>query len=146
MADYCSLTDIENRLTANGIVFVADRDITGSASETELTKYIDPSIVYATNLIEGFLVRKYPFGAGVGNAWLKDRAIDIAAAQCVEVGGQALPEPMKAAREFSLGLLKDVQAGQMDVPGLPLPAPMNARYVTKTVQVLNPEGGRGWPY
>lgn len=140
MPDYCSRTDIENRLTANGVLYVADRDGTGTASESELSKYIDPSISYATNLIEGYLSKTYTYSAGVGNAWLKDRAIDIAAAKCVEVGGQVLPPAMLEARDFSIALLRDVANGTIVVPGLPLPTPMNAPWPSQTVKVLNPRG------
>lgn len=139
VADYCTRTDIENRLTANGILYVADRDGGGTASETELGKYIDPSLSYATNLIDGFLDGTYVFQAGIGNGWLKDRAIDIAAAKCVEVGGQTLPDAMKEARDFSLSLLMKVMTGAMRVPGLSIPAPINAPWPRRTPVVINPK-------
>lgn len=138
MPEYCSQTDITNRLTAAGVLYVADRDLSGTASGSELSAYIDPSIAYAGNLIDGYLSNTYTFRGGVGNAWLKDRAIDIAAAKCIEVGGGQIPPAMMAARDLSIELLKQVMSGAIRVPGLTELTPINAAWASRTPKVLNP--------
>lgn len=139
MSEYCERSDIENRLTATGLLYVADRDLSGTASETELSKHIDPSIVYAGNLIDGYLATNYDYRTGIGNPWLKDRAIDLAAAKCVEVGGQNLPQAMKDARDYTISLLEKVQGGNMLVPNLAQPSPANTPWPSRTVKILNPK-------
>lgn len=140
MAEYCTFTDVENRLTAQGILYVADRDNSGSASGTEETKYITPSIQYAGNLIDGYLAKQFggDLPRGDGNQWLRDRAIDIAAAQCVLVGGGKIPEDMAAAMKLSIEMLKQVASGDMRVPGLEYPSPINAKWITRTPAIANP--------
>lgn len=140
MAEYCTFTDVENRLTAQGVLYVADRDNTGTASSEEQTKYITPSIQYAGNLIDGYLAKQ--FGNNLprdgANQWLRDRAIDIASAKATEVGGGQMTPSLKESMQYSISLLVQVADGQLRVPGLAYPTPSNAPWITRTPQVVNP--------
>lgn len=138
MTEYCSRSDVQNRLTPSGIAFVADQDQSGTADESELLAYIDTAISYAGNQIDGYLSKGYVYRSGAGNAWLKDRAIDIAAAKAVEVGGGSVPPAIASARDYSIKLLEMVKDGQMRVPGLAELAPMNSRWISRTPKVRNP--------
>jgi len=141
MAEYCTFTDVENRLTSQGVLYVADRDNTGTASGEEQTKYITPSIQYAGNLIDGYLAKQ--FGMNLprdgANQWLRDRAIDIAAAKAAEVGGGKMTESMKDSMQYSISLLVQVADGGLRVPGLAYPTPANAPWITRTPHVVNPQ-------
>lgn len=147
MAEYCSFTDVENRLTAQGILYVADRDNSGTASGEEQTKYITPSIEYAGNLIDGYLAKQFGMNLprGGGNQWLRDRAVDIAAAKAAEVGGGKVTEAMQASMSLTMTMLRQVADGDIRVPGLAYPAPVNAPWITRTPQISNPpKGGGRW--
>jgi hypothetical protein len=110
---YCSLQDLERRLTAIGVRNVADRNLDGTASNAETAAALVSSIEYAAGLIDAAIAGQVePTAAqGSGNAWLRDRAVDIAAYRAAGLGGRDIPATLIAAFEFSIRELERVRAG-----------------------------------
>ena len=154
MPEYCSTDDLHNRLTQVGLNYVADRDGDGEMSDVEEGDFITPAIQYAGNIIDGYLAGQVEVGAarGSGNAWLRDRAIDIAVYQAAICGGGQATKSIEDLKDFSLSQLQRVTEG-MRIPGYAYPSPVNSAYVNHAPKVANFGGGRGrrrnrshWPH
>lgn len=125
MAEYCSETDVKNRLTERGFKFAVDRDRDGSASAAEKDAYLTTAVRYASNLIDGSVsgFMEPSDARQSGNAWLKDRAVDIAAYRVATHGGSRPPGTLKQDYDDARELLKSVKNGSLRVPELKWPVP-----------------------
>lgn len=130
MAEYCSASDLSNRLTAAGYFSMVDQDRSGDVTQVEVDAFITPAIVYAGNMIDGYLVEQVigTGGRAASNPWLKDRCIDIAVYQCFLTRNGEVPSGVQAAFENTVALLQEVQNGRR-IPQFPYPAPTNAAFV-----------------
>ena len=139
--EYCTNADVENRLTAAGLRFVADRDRDGSVSSPELAAALDAAIAYAGQLIDAALCKQVqPADArSSGNFWLLDRAVDLAACRAAGHGGRDVPLTLVNARDFSLVELSLVAEGRRRVPGLVLTTPLWNSYRAVGPRVVNVE-------
>jgi hypothetical protein len=124
MPEYLEPSDVINRLTEAGVQFVADRNHDGTVSADETASYITTAIVYAGNLIDGALTELLSpaLARGAGNAWLKDRGIDIAAFRAAGQGGDGVPPRLVADFEFTMRELDRIRGGDR-IPGLVYPTP-----------------------
>ncbi len=122
--EYCAETDVQNRLTVNGVSFVGDRNNDGVVDASEWAAYIDTAIIYAGNIIDAALTEFiHPAQArGAANAWLLDRAVDLAAVRAVSQGGRDVPPQLLADCNFALAELERIRQGGR-VPGLVYPVP-----------------------
>ena len=138
MSEYLTLADLTNRLTEAGIRYVADRNRDGVVNPAESASYLDSALQYAGNIIDGYLSgRLNPARARVaGNAWLRDRAVDLAAWRAAGHGGRPVPQSLTEARDLALAQLQRVREGDR-IPGLEESSPANARCVTKTPKIAN---------
>lgn len=138
MAEYCTTTDITNRLTQIGLLNVADRNNDKVVDPTEEAAYVTPAIEYGGNVIDGYLCGQLvPDAArGAANPWLRDRCIDIAVMQLCMIGGRDAPKSVSSARDFTMDLLKRVMDGAR-IPGYPYPGPANARFIHHGPKVAN---------
>lgn len=123
MTEYCSSTDIENRLTANGYLNVADRDYGGTVSAAELAANITSAIEWAGSEIDYALVNHRPAyntdtARSSGNVFLRSRAIDLASWQVVSNGGRDVPDSFQAAYDRAVAMLDAIREDGELVPGL----------------------------
>lgn len=142
--EYISSGDVQNRLTAAGLVYLADENNSGGVSSEELEANITTSVVYAGQIVDGYICDQIvPSTArAAGNVWLCDRALDIAAYRSAGVGGREIPEAFTTAYEQTIKLLEGVKDGNR-VPGYVYPVPQNADRVQRkprTVNIWRPRG------
>lgn len=117
MTEYCSAEDVRKRLTTAGYKFFADLDSTGTVDSTETGDTITPAIVYAGNLIDACVLRggcQIADARGANNAWLKDRAIDIAAYRVSTTGGGGSLDVLEKDNDAAVKMLRETA----QVPGL----------------------------
>lgn len=138
MANYCSQSDLTGRLTDAGVKWVADRNRDGTADSGEKAAYLDSAIEYAGNIVDGYLCHQVPVGTarGQGNAWLRDRTVDIAAWRAAGHGGRNVPDSLIEAKELALDQLQKIKDGDR-IPGFAYPAPINSVAVNHTPKVAN---------
>lgn len=117
MTEYCTAEDVRKRLTDAGYKFFADLDQNATVGTTEVANTITPAIAYAGNKIDAMIIRigcQVEVARGAGNAWLRDRAIDIAAYRVSSTGGGGTIAVLKEDAVSALDDLKSVT----QVPGL----------------------------
>ncbi len=142
---YCSESDIVSRLSYLGLLNCLDVPGDGVLSADDKAEMLVPVIAYASNLVDTYVAQQMPIESarGAQNAWLRDRAIDIAAARVIGTRGRELPENVKGDRDQAITLLEQIRTGQLLIPGFPYPAPANTRYMNRAPKVANPgEVGR----
>lgn len=141
MAEYLTATDLTNRLTDAGIKWVADRNRNGTVSSEETAAYVTTSIAYAGNVVDGYLVHQVDVSVarGQGNAWLRDRAVDIAAWRAAGHGGREVPESLVEAKDLALSELQRVKDGDR-IPGFDYPTPISGPQI-RAPRVVNIMGG-----
>lgn len=138
MPDYCTQTDLTNRLTDAGIKWIADRNRDGNADGTERSAYLDSAIEYAGNLVDGYICRQVQPAAarGQANAWLRDRAVDIAAWRAAGHGGRDVPDSLAESKDLALAELQKIKDGDR-IPGYAYPVPVNSVAINHTPKVAN---------
>jgi len=130
MAEYCTTTDVSNRLKAAGYLNVADDDASGSLSAGELAANVTAAIVWAGGKVDYYVVNRSPAydhnalrnGA---NAWCNQRAIDIAAWRVVTNGGRDCPDSLQSAYDEAIEELKGVKDGDV-IPDAAVDSNFNA--------------------
>jgi len=116
---YCESSDLSKRLTANGLIRVADRDdFDDAVSESELARYIDTAIEQVDSEIDAAIQLKYEISTARGNVWLKHIAVDLASVRAIENGGREAPSGLLEARDRARKQLERVENGELSIPGL----------------------------
>ena len=123
MTEYCTSTQVQNRLTSAGYGNLADRDDDGTVSAAELAAYVTQAIQQAGDDIDYALVNHQPAydtaaARGASNSFLRSRAIDIACWYVATNGGRDAPEAIQAGYDKSKDMLDDIQKHGNIVPGL----------------------------
>lgn len=123
MSEYCSATDIQNRLTANGYLNLGDRDDDGTVDASELAAYITSGIEWAGSEIDYALINHQPpydlaAARASGNVFLRSRAIDLAAWQVATNGGRDVPDSFQSAYDRAVAMLDKIREDGEEVPGL----------------------------
>lgn len=123
MAEYCSATDVTNRVTDAGVEYCADRDGDGQVGADEITAYVTPAIAYAGREIDFAVCDQFPpaTARAQGNGFLKDIAIDLAVERLCSTGTGGIPDSVAAAAERSRALLKQIKMGAR-IPDFVYPA------------------------
>lgn len=123
MPEYCSQTDVTNRITTAGLLYCADRDGDGDADSDEITAHVTPSIQYAGREIDFAVCDHFPTATarGQSNPFLKDIAIDLAVERLCSTGTSGIPDSVAAAAERSRALLKQIKNGAR-IPDFTYPA------------------------
>lgn len=137
MTEYCTPDDVRKRLTTAGFKFAADKDRSGSVSATEQADTITPAIVYAGNLIDACVLKAgclIADGRGSQNAWLRDRAIDIAAYRVSTTGGRGVIQCLKDDSDLAIKWL----GSTAEIPGLQFNYPQNSPRSTRGPSAINP--------
>lgn len=159
LTGYTTRDAVRKRLTDAGWIWTADRNGSGTVSEQEIADAVDTAMEYADNLIDGAVsgILTPAEARALGNAWLRDRATDIAAFRATTHGGRRTPKVIRDDYERALAWLEEVAAGTRTVPGLSGSGPQRFRGGVTAVQVTTDEaraeryyprrGGRScWPY
>ena len=123
---YCSRADVENRLSAAGVAYVADDNLSGTATEPELVSTSDEAIAWAGSAIDAALepwLNVVPISQDDANrnAWLKFRAIDLALEHLAGRRGGNIPESIRSSADRVRMELEQVRRGDLRVPGLTYP-------------------------
>lgn len=139
---YCERTDLRERLSETGLVYVADDDGDDEVSSAELAASLDRAIAAAGTEIDAALTPHVALPLTTIPAWLRQRAIDLAAEHLAERKGGAVPESLMKAAERSRQWLDAVRLGELRVPGLAYPLDTFAHEVRKhgLPRVANPAG------
>ena len=121
--EYCTETDVRNRLTANGYLNLGDRDGDGSVDAGEIAAYITSAIEWAGSEIDYALINHQPpyvlaTARSSGNVFLRSRAVDLAAWQVASHGGRDVPDPFQSAYERAADMLDGIREKGAEVPGL----------------------------
>lgn len=126
--EYCSAGDIQKRLTENGYQFVADRNLSGNVTAAEVASNIDTGISYAGQMIDFAICDRTSTASARAqqNAWLRDRAIDIAAYRAAGLGGDTVPGSLTAAFISAQEALSAVKGGA-NIPDFSWDRPVNGR-------------------
>lgn len=123
MAEYCSASDVQNRLTSAGYINVADRDNDGTVEADEIAAYVTSAIEWAGSEIDYALINHQPaysltVARASGNVFLRSRAIDLAAWQVCTNGGRDVPDSFQAAYDRAIEMLDGIRERGEEVPGL----------------------------
>lgn len=113
---YCTVADVEKRLTRYGVIWAADVDSGDSDLDDQELEYVQDAIEYANNRIDAAVMR---FGLSLRpvNAWLRDRAVDIATFRVATLGGKEPSVTIKEDYALARDELAAVKNGD-PVPGL----------------------------
>lgn len=109
MAEYCNEDDVRKRLTTGGYAFFADLDQSGSVSSSEVADTITSAIQWAGNILDAEVQRmgcRPDVARGASNAWLRDRAIDIAAYRVSTTGGGGELVVFRTAYDDAISLIR----------------------------------------
>lgn len=109
MAEYCSQSDLTNRLTEIGADHVFDRDQSGSGiSEEEVEMYVNPPIERAGTVIDEYigLFTETTVWRANGNKWLLHVCVDLAVVYAIENGGRKPPKSLMARHDLALKRLQ----------------------------------------
>lgn len=115
---YCSLQDVIDRLSATGLIYVADDDGDGTVSGPETTAAIVASILAADAEIDAALVGRTTLPISSPGDWLRHRGIDLAAERLAERKGHGVPISLAEAARRSREWLEEVRTGKRLVPGV----------------------------
>lgn len=118
---YCTRQDLVDRLSGSGLLVTADDDQDGAASGAEGAA-LDRAIESASAEINASLAPRGLIPWATGNAWLRDRAVDLAAERLAERRGGVAPASFTAAAGRSREWLDQVRRGELRVPDLVAPA------------------------
>lgn len=123
MPEYCTETDVRNRLTANGYLNLGDRDGDGIVNASEVSASITSAIEWAGSEIDYALINHQPpydlaAARGSGNVFLRSRAVDFAVWQVATHGGRDVPDAFHAAYQRAVEILDGIRERGDEVPGL----------------------------
>lgn len=120
MPEYCSPTDLQNRLTAEGYDNVVDRNQDGDISGAEVANSVTSSIAWAGGLIDAYLCDRFDIASArsSGNTFLRDRCIDLAACRLATQGGRDAPTAFLQDQQRTLEILRRIRDAGDPVPGL----------------------------
>jgi len=129
---YCAVSDVEGRLSAFGVTWAADVDDANGERDTSEEDHIANAIEYANTIIDEHIIDLlHPANRGSvntftrpsGNAWLRYRAVDIAAYRLMTLGGRTAPESLSRDFAESMERLVKARAGQIRIPHLDMSNP-----------------------
>ncbi len=107
--NYCEIADVQNILSSEGVQLSVD--------DTPPTAYGD-AIARASNRVDFFLFRRYEPSELAKSDLVKDWAAVFAAYYLRTRRGNPIPQGLAALLGDALEDLKQVQAGQNEIPGI----------------------------
>lgn len=139
--EYCTASDVQNRLTAVGYKFVADRDRSGTVSSDELASYITTAIEWAGVQIDRYIMEfvQPDVARGSSNPYLKYLAVDLAAYRACGIGGRGIPDSITEAHDAAMDKLREIEDDNGKIPaflaGYPTRGPQRS---TRRPRAVNP--------
>lgn len=123
MTEYCTATQVSNRLKAAGYAHLADDDADGTVESTEVDSNITPCIEWAGSQIDYALANHEPAynlssARAAGNTFLRTIAVDLAVWAVLTNGGREVPESIQAAYDRDIEMLNAIREDGDIVPGL----------------------------
>jgi hypothetical protein len=123
MPEYCTETDVRNRLTANGYLNLGDRDGDGIVNSGEVSAYVTSAIEWAGAEIDYALINHEPpyelaTARSSGNVFLRSRAVDLATWQVSTHGGRDVPDAFQTSYDRAAEMLDGIRERGDEVPGL----------------------------
>ena len=131
MAEYCTATQVRNRLKVAGYLNVADDDDDGALSATELAASITTGIAWAGGKIDYYAINRSPAYDSATlrsgpNSWCSQRAIDLAAWHACTNGGRDCPDSIQTAYDAAIEELKGVMDDGNVIPDTTINSDFNA--------------------
>lgn len=117
---YCTLADLQNRLSLEGVTHLLDDDGDGALTPTELALATE-CIKDASGTVSYYTWQKYAPNALAGNDWVKRRTVDLGV--YVLCGRRANPIPdsvQQKAEKAEEVLQKILETGKALIPFAPL--------------------------
>ncbi len=108
---YCQQTDVQNRLSADGVNYRID-DVPPSTLGDVLTD--------ASTQIDEHLFFLYDPAQLATSDWVRERCADIAACLLCERRGNPVPPGIQAKYERTMNRLEKIRLGLLAVPNLPI--------------------------
>lgn len=136
---YCTVADVEGRLSVYGVTAFSDVSVADGSRDTDETTLIEVAIEYANGIIDEHIVDLLhspahrgttTFTRPSGNAWLRDRAIDISCYRLATLGGRSVSGILEADYRDALDRLAKARNQQVRIPHLAYSAPTRA-YATE---------------
>lgn len=124
---YCTVADVEARLSVYGTTAFADVSTVDGTRQSGETTLIEVSIEYANGIIDEHIIDLLhgnahrgasTFTRPAGNAWLRDRAVDIACYRLATLGGRAVNAILEADYRDALDRLVKARNQQIRIPHL----------------------------
>lgn len=120
MTEYCTATDVSNRLKAAGYSNVIDEDQDSIVDAAEIAASITPQIENAGSIMDEYFVNRIepyvPATLRAGNTWCKYCCVDIACWYIVANGGRDIPESLQTAYDNRIARLEGIENGNL-IPG-----------------------------
>jgi phage gp36-like protein len=123
---YATVADVEARLTAYGVTLAADvEEYDGTRGSDEL-QMIEVAIEYSNSLIDEYIVdlvhptsrASSTFTRPSGNAWLRDRCVDIACYRLATLGGRTASDVLAGDYASAVDRLAKAREQMIRIPNL----------------------------
>lgn len=125
MPEYCSQSDVINRLSEDGLRYLIDRDQDGLVSEDEKTRFLDVAIERAGLTIDTQIqhLMKPSFARAAANTYLKHICVDLAVGQLARLAGGEPAISVIVSENEAKKKLERIRFRQDIIPGLAYPMP-----------------------
>lgn len=113
MSAYCSLSDVQNVLSEDGVMRRTDDDPEDVLDSGEVTAVIQT----ASSRIDMFLLQRYDTSALNSNDWVKWCCAYLSSCLLSKRRGNPCPESIAAECQQYIDWLKEIRDGVMNLPG-----------------------------
>jgi hypothetical protein len=146
VTEYCTATQVSNRLKAAGYAHLADDDADTTVESGEIDANITPCIEWAGSLIDYALANHEPAytlsaARSAGNTFLRTVAVDLACWAVFTNGGRDVPDSFEKAYERAIEMLDRIREDGEIVPGLSGGVPdvvKDQKYVFEIISEMYP--------
>lgn len=117
---YCTVADVESRLTAFGVDWLVDVVEVDGVRQSSETSLVSQAIDYCNTIIDTYIqgfVRDIASRPS-GNAWLRDRCIDLACVRVYTLGGREAPAVLQVEADKAMDWLHRAQRRDIQIPAL----------------------------
>ncbi len=142
MPEYCSQSDVINRLSEDGLRYLIDRDQDGLVSEDEKTRFLDVAIERAGLTIDTQIqhLMRPNFARAAANDYLKHICVDLAVGQIARLAGGEPAISVIVSENEAKKKLERIRYRTDVIPGLvyPLPGVPTSQMRPSNGMVINP--------
>ena len=115
---YCTVADVESRLTAFGVDWIADVVEVDGARQTSETTLVERAIDYCNTIVDTY-IQEFVLNIAsrpAGNVWLRDRCIDLACVRVFTLGGRDVPAVLQSEADKAMLWLQRAQNRDIQIP------------------------------